>query len=193
MWKRSILWSLNDTVCGLTCATGAGKRGRRIGENVKWRKSPFPLSPVPLSFSFPPLPLSNGGYFNHLERFSYDVEMKTRKQNRNNKRTEIERFDWFIQRIQKHVAFGWESVKGQPNGGRRKIINKLVIVVTKSAPDVLKPEWRLLVVVHVFAMNLWNAVFVFEFLGVILSFSFVFFQLLHFVSRVNENPHACHA
>ena len=26
--------------------------------------------------------------------------MKTRQQNRNNKRTEIERFDWFIERIQ---------------------------------------------------------------------------------------------
>ena len=28
-------------------------------------------------------------------RFSYDIEMKTREQNRNNKRTEIEQFDWF--------------------------------------------------------------------------------------------------
>ena len=35
-----------------------------------------------------------------LERFSYDLEMKRREQNRNNKRTEIERFDWFIERIQ---------------------------------------------------------------------------------------------
>ena len=33
--------------------------------------------------------------------------MKTREQNRNNKRTEIERFDWFIERIQPCVAFGW--------------------------------------------------------------------------------------
>ena len=33
--------------------------------------------------------------------------MKTREQNRNNKRTEIERFDWFIERIQTQVAFGW--------------------------------------------------------------------------------------
>ena len=30
-----------------------------------------------------------------LQRFSHDLEMKTREQNRNNKRTEIERFDWF--------------------------------------------------------------------------------------------------
>ena len=33
-----------------------------------------------------------------LERFSYDLEMKTREQNGINKRTEIERFDWFIER-----------------------------------------------------------------------------------------------
>ena len=32
--------------------------------------------------------------------------------------------------------------------------SKLVIVVTKSAPDLLKTELRLHVVVHVFAMNL---------------------------------------
>ena len=44
-----------------------------------------------------------------IERFSYDLEMKTREQNRNNKRTEIERFDWFIERIQTHLAFGWLS------------------------------------------------------------------------------------
>ena len=39
-----------------------------------------------------------------LERFSYDLEMKTRKQNIDNKQTEIERFDWFIKRIQTRVA-----------------------------------------------------------------------------------------
>ena len=32
--------------------------------------------------------------------------MKTREQNRNNKLTEIERLDWFVERIQKRVAFG---------------------------------------------------------------------------------------
>ena len=42
-----------------------------------------------------------------IERISYDLEMKTREQNRKNKRTEIERFDWFIERIQTHLAFGW--------------------------------------------------------------------------------------
>ena len=44
-----------------------------------------------------------------VEQFSYDLEMKSREQNRKNKRTEIERFDWFIERIQTRVAFGWLS------------------------------------------------------------------------------------
>ena len=44
-----------------------------------------------------------------LERFSYDLKIKTRQQNRNNKRTEIERFDWFIERIQTRVAFEWKK------------------------------------------------------------------------------------
>ena len=47
--------------------------------------------------------------FEMLERFSYDLEMKTCEQNRSNKRTEIKRFDWFIERIQTHLAFGWLS------------------------------------------------------------------------------------
>ena len=34
-----------------------------------------------------------------IERFLYDLEMKTRKQNRNNKRKGIEHFDWFIEWI----------------------------------------------------------------------------------------------
>ena len=36
-----------------------------------------------------------------VERFSYDLEMKKREQNRNNKRTEIELFDSFIERIER--------------------------------------------------------------------------------------------
>ena len=48
-----------------------------------------------------------GGKQNLLEQFSYDLEIKTREQNRNNKRTKIERFYWFIERIQTPVAFGW--------------------------------------------------------------------------------------
>ena len=31
-----------------------------------------------------------------IEQLSYDLEKKTREQNRNNKRTEIERFDWWL-------------------------------------------------------------------------------------------------
>ena len=47
-----------------------------------------------------------------LERFSYDLEMKMHEQNRNSERTEIERFDWFNERIQTRVAFGWLSELG---------------------------------------------------------------------------------
>ena len=46
-----------------------------------------------------------------IERFSYDLEMKRHEQNRNNKWTEIERFDWFIERIKTRVAFGWLSAR----------------------------------------------------------------------------------
>ena len=35
--------------------------------------------------------------------------MDTREQNRDNKRKEIEPFDWFIERIQTEMAFGWLS------------------------------------------------------------------------------------
>ena len=35
--------------------------------------------------------------------------MKTREQNRNNKRTEIEQYDWSVERIQTLVAFDWFS------------------------------------------------------------------------------------
>ena len=55
-----------------------------------------------------------------IDRFSYDLEMKTCEQNRNNERTEIERFDWFIERIETRVAFGWLSESsGKKNSGQR--------------------------------------------------------------------------
>ena len=42
--------------------------------------------------------------------------MKTREQSKKNKRTEIERFDWFIERTQTRVAFGWLSERsGEKN------------------------------------------------------------------------------
>ena len=63
-----------------------------------------------------------------LERFSYDLEMKTREQNRNNKRTEIERFDWFIERIQTHLAFGWLSERSAETTSRP--MNFLEIALT---------------------------------------------------------------
>ena len=45
-----------------------------------------------------------------IEQFSHELEMKMREQKKNNKRTEIERFDWFIERIQTRVAFGWLEI-----------------------------------------------------------------------------------
>ena len=54
--------------------------------------------------------IGKGELINQLiERFSYDLEMKTREQNRNNKRTEIERFYWCIERLQTRLAFHWLS------------------------------------------------------------------------------------
>ena len=57
-------------------------------------------------------------FFTLLERSSYDLEMKTREQNRNNKRTEIERFDWFVERIQTCVAFRWVSERSAEKTSR---------------------------------------------------------------------------
>ena len=48
-----------------------------------------------------------------IERFSYALEMKTREQNRNNKRTEIEQYDWFVEQIQTLVAFDWLSERSR--------------------------------------------------------------------------------
>ena len=42
----------------------------------------------------------------HCARAIFDHEMKTCEQNRNNKQTEIERFVWFIERIQ---TLGWKN------------------------------------------------------------------------------------
>ena len=51
----------------------------------------------------------NSEIYRFIERFSFGLEMTTGGQNRNNKQTEIERFDWFGERIQTGVAFGWLS------------------------------------------------------------------------------------
>ena len=44
-----------------------------------------------------------------IQLFSYDFEVKTREQNRNNKRSKIERFDSLVERIQTRVRFDWLS------------------------------------------------------------------------------------
>ena len=54
-------------------------------------------------------PLRSSRSFPSLVPFSYDLEIKAREQKRNNNRTEIEQFIWFIERIQKCVSFGWLS------------------------------------------------------------------------------------
>ena len=53
-----------------------------------------------------------------IERFSYDLEIKTRKQNRNNKLTEKKRFDWFTERIKTRVVFYWLSKRSE---GEKKL------------------------------------------------------------------------
>ena len=63
-----------------------------------------------------------------IERFSYDLEMKTRKQDRNNKRTEMGRFDWFIKRIQTRVAFGWVKKLHARELSRNQPILRFVIL-----------------------------------------------------------------
>ena len=64
-----------------------------------------------------------------LQRFSYDLEMKTREQNRNNKRTEIERFDWSIERIQTRLAFGWLSERSLEKLSRNQAILRFDVIL----------------------------------------------------------------
>ena len=48
--------------------------------------------------------------------------MKTREQNRKNKRTEIEQYDWFVERIQTLVAFDWLSeLSGEKTSHAREL------------------------------------------------------------------------
>ena len=57
--------------------------------------------------------------------------MKTREQNRNKPRMEIGRFDWFIERMQTRVAFGWLSEhsgeKTFPAGGLAQSVERLTV------------------------------------------------------------------
>ena len=105
-----------NTVCSYCCNRHLcydGERlGRvkmvtlRVGARGKEGKRGGPFSPLFSSFArpkkTPALPAM-------IERFSYDLEIKKHEQNRNNKRTQIERVDWFIELIQTRVAFGWLS------------------------------------------------------------------------------------
>ena len=61
-----------------------------------------------------------------IERFSYDLETKTRQQNRNNKRAEIGQFDWFIERIQTRLAFGWSSERSGEKTSRPRTFSKSI-------------------------------------------------------------------
>ena len=69
--------------------------------------TPIAINSTPIFSSF--LALPSRLCLKTIEQFSYDLEMKTHEQNRNNKQTDLERFDWFIERIQTLVAFGWLS------------------------------------------------------------------------------------
>ena len=61
-----------------------------------------------------------------IERFLYDLETKTRQQNRNNKRAEIGQFDWFIERIQTRLAFGWSSERSGEKTSRPRTFSKSI-------------------------------------------------------------------
>ena len=64
--------------------------------------------------------------------------MKTFEQNRKNKRTEIERFDWFAQRIQTRVGFGWLSERSTEktsiNQSRNQSILRLDVILQHDWP-----------------------------------------------------------
>ena len=55
--------------------------------------------------------------------------MKTREQNRNNKRTEIERSDWSIERIQTRVAFGWLSERSREKLSRNQPVLRFDVIL----------------------------------------------------------------
>ena len=68
-----------------------------------------------------------------FQRFLYDLEMKTRERSR----TEMERFDWFIERIQTRVAFGWLSERSGEKTSRPRTRNQSIL-----RPDVImQHDW----------------------------------------------------
>ena len=59
--------------------------------------------------------------------------MKTREQNRNNKRTEIERFDWFIGR-QIRVVFGWLRERSGEKASCPRTLLRLDVILQHGWP-----------------------------------------------------------
>ena len=73
-----------------------------------------------------------------LEGFSYDLEMKTREQNRNDKRSKVERFGWFIERIKTRLAFCWLSERsGKKTSCPRTSRNQQILRFNV----ILQPDW----------------------------------------------------
>ena len=65
------------------------------------------------------------------------LKVKTRERNRNNKRPQIEPFDWFIERIQTRVAFGWLSERSGEKTSRPRTRNQSIL-----RPDVImQHDW----------------------------------------------------
>ena len=67
-----------------------------------------------------------------------DLEMKTREQNRNSKRTKIEQFDWFVERIQTRVVFDWLSERSDeiscPRTSRNQPLLRFDVILQHDWP-----------------------------------------------------------
>ena len=64
--------------------------------------------------------------------------MKTREQNRNNKRMDIERYDRFIERIQTRVAFGWLSER---SGDKTRELSRNQSILGSDV--ILQHDWQI--------------------------------------------------
>ena len=69
-----------------------------------------------------------------IQLFSYDFEVKMREQNRNNKRSKIERFDSLVERIQTRVRFGWLSKRLAEKLSRNQSILRFDIIPQHDWP-----------------------------------------------------------
>ena len=63
--------------------------------------------------------------------------MKTLEQNKNNKRTEIKRFDWCIEQIQTHLAFCWLSERSPEKTSCPKNFLEIALTV------ILQHDWSI--------------------------------------------------